>query len=145
MEQILHALASGTTVAELDLTGPSVATALSTLVMQASAPNDDPLMSTPRKLFTPPTAASPSIRQYLTTAQESTGPTYCGALDFLDSQSKFDTVLPPNDRKPISSLRRSNEPASTSDHENPSTHAMNCGMPIDYFQQRHLLGLHRTP
>ncbi len=97
MEQILHALASGTTVAELDLIDPAVATALSTLVMQASAPNDDPLMTTPRKLFTPPTAsfidattASPSIRQYLTTAQESPGPTYCGALDFLDSQSKFD-------------------------------------------------------
>jgi hypothetical protein len=133
MEQILHALASGTTVAELDLTDPSVATALSTLVMQASAPNsEDPLMTTPRKLFTPPTAsfinvttASPSIRRYLTTAQESPGPTYCGALDFLDSQSKFDAVFPPNDRNPISSLRRSNEPASTFDHENPATHAMN--------------------
>jgi hypothetical protein len=118
MAQILSALASGTTVAELDLTDPSIATALSTLVMQASATNDDPLMATPRKLFTPPSAsfvdtttASPSIRRYLTTAHESTGPTYCGALDFLDSQSKFDAVFPPNDRKPISSLRRSNEPA----------------------------------
>jgi hypothetical protein len=132
MEQILHALASGTTVADLDLTDPSVATALSTLVMQASAPTDDPLMTNPRKLFTPPTASfidatttSPSIRRYLTTAQESTVPTYYGALDFFDSQSKFDAVFPPNDRKPISSLRRSNEPASTFDRENPATHVMN--------------------
>jgi hypothetical protein len=131
MEQLLQALASGTTVAELDLTDPSVATALSTLVMQASAPNDDP-MATPRKLFPTPSAsapdtttASPSIRRYLTTAHESTGPTYCGALDFLDSQSKFDAIFPPNDRKPISSLRRSNEPATTFDHDNPATHAMN--------------------
>jgi hypothetical protein len=38
MEQLLQALASGTTVAKLDLTDPSVATALSTLVLQASAP-----------------------------------------------------------------------------------------------------------
>jgi hypothetical protein len=133
MEQTLHALASGTTAAGLDLTDPSVATALSTLVMQSSAPNDDPLMTTPRKLFTRATAsfidatsASPSIRRYLTTAQESTGPTYCGALDFLDSQSKFDAVFPPNSNcKPISSLRCSNEPASTFDHENPATHAVN--------------------
>jgi hypothetical protein len=82
MEQLFQALASGTTVAELDLTDPSVATALSTLVLQALAPNDDP-MATPRKLFPPPSAstpdtttASPSIRRYLTTAHESTGPTY---------------------------------------------------------------------
>jgi hypothetical protein len=61
----------------------------------------------------------------LTTAHESTGPTYCGALDFLDSQSKFDAVFPPNDRKPISSLRCSNEQATTFDHDNPATHAMN--------------------
>jgi hypothetical protein len=131
MEQLLQALASGTTVAELDLTDPSVATALSTLVLQASAPTDDP-MATPRKLFPPPSAstpntttASPSIRRYLTTAHKSTGPTYCGALDFLDSQSKVDAVFPPNNRKPISSLRRSNEPATTFDHDNPATHAMN--------------------
>jgi hypothetical protein len=102
MAQILSALASGTTVADLDLTGPSIGTAPSTLVMQASATNDDPLMATPRKLFTPPSAsfvgtttASPSIRRYLTTAHESTGPTYGGALDFLDSQSKFDAVFRP--------------------------------------------------
>jgi hypothetical protein len=65
---------------------------------------------------------SPSICRYLTTTQDSFSPTY---WDFLDSQSKFDAVFPPNDRKAISSLRCSNDPTSLLDPKNPATHAMN--------------------
>jgi hypothetical protein len=131
MVKLLRALASGTTVAELDLTDPSVSSALATLAQQASTPHGTTPITTPRKLFDTPAScsiighASPSICRHLTTAQDSSSPTYCGALDFLDSQSKFDAVFPPNDRKPISSLRRSNDPTSLLDPENPATHAMN--------------------
>jgi hypothetical protein len=116
MAQLLSALASITTVTELDLTNPSIAITLATLAQQASDPNNTTPLTTPRKLFNHPTPgsivghASPSICRYLTTAQDSSSPTYCGALNFLNNQSKFDAMFPPNDRKPISSLHRSNDP-----------------------------------
>jgi hypothetical protein len=61
MEQILRALASGTTLADLDLTDPSVATAISKLVMQASGPNDDPLLATPPSCLLRPRHPSPTL------------------------------------------------------------------------------------
>jgi hypothetical protein len=46
-------------------------------------------------------AASPSIRKYLTNLASLQDPSFCGSLDFLDTQSLFDTVFPPLARRPI--------------------------------------------
>jgi hypothetical protein len=120
----------GTTVTKLDLTNPSMATALATLAQQVSDPDNTTPLTTPRKLFNQPTTlsivghASPSICRYLTTAQYLSSPMYCGAFDFLNSQSKFDAMFQPNNCKPISSLCRSNGPTSLLEPKNPATHAM---------------------
>jgi hypothetical protein len=107
---IVSALARGGTVGDLDLTDPIVAAALAAIITKATAAPANTAPSTPaRRLFghspSSPDVTSPSIRQYLTNADTSANPTFCGPLDFLDHQLLFDGVFPPLDRHPIGSIQ----------------------------------------
>lgn len=149
MAQLPSTLAYRTTIAKFDLTNPILAT----LIKKALAPEDALLLAIPHHLFnilTPSSTnntASPSIRRYLTTTQQSSGPTFCGALNFLDNQLKCTDMLPPNDHMPVGPLHILSEPASTVGCENLATHTMNlfttkCHLII---QPCEILGLHWTP
>ena len=61
--------------------------------------------------------ASPSICRYLTTAATFAQPSFCGSLNFLDTQSLLDAVFPPLNRTPIFPLSiTSNQPFTVSRH-----------------------------
>ena len=108
MSAIRDVFATGGDPAALDLSDPSVISALASIVKTSTADKDLNEIFTPgsarRQLFSEPQpspAASPSIRRYLTTATSSAQPSFCGTLDFLDSQILFDSVFPTIDRKPL--------------------------------------------
>jgi hypothetical protein len=107
---IVSAFAKGGTIGDLDLDDPTVAAALASIITKATAAPVATTPSTPsRRLFAnsspSPDVTSPSIRPYLTGADTSANPTFCGQLDFLDNQALFDSVFPPLDRHPIGSLQ----------------------------------------
>ena len=119
---IRKAFASGGDPSSVDLTDPLVLNALTSIIKTSTADKElDTLFSpgsTKRQLFasgssgSTTAAASPSIRRYLTTAASSAQPTFCGPLDFLDSQCSFDSVFPPASRIPIFSLLVTPHPSS---------------------------------
>ena len=104
--------ASGGNPSQLDLSSPLMLKALTSIVNTSTdrQPTGDVFTPLRRNLFPGDAAhqsASPSVRRYLTNAASATLPSYCGPLDFLDSQAHFDNVFPSSDRQPIYSLRTS--------------------------------------
>ena len=102
MANIRKLFATGGNIASLNLTSPKIVAALASIIRNTSSSAS----STKRQLF--PTdasstlpAASPSIRRYLTTAAASDNSSFCGSLNFLDTQLLFDAVFPPLLRQPI--------------------------------------------
>ena len=100
---------SGGNPPQLDLASPLILKALTSIVNTSSKRPPSPGVFTPgpirRTLFPGTTtqhSASPSVCYYLTNAASSVLHSYCGPLDFLDSQALFDNVFPPTDRKSIS-------------------------------------------
>ena len=115
---IVSLLASGRSIYDLDLSDPSITAALAAIVTNSSpVATPDAHLATPnRRLFDtkpcPVATTSPSIRRHLTNADRSADPTFCGALDFLDSQPLFDAIFPHLDRKPIGSLHSFDTPSA---------------------------------
>jgi hypothetical protein len=118
MKDVRKVFADSGDPTKLDLTEASVVRALASIVKTSTADQDLNDIFTPdsarRQLFANDSSnkpqASPGILRYLTTATASAHPSFCGTLDFLDSQALFDAVFPALDRKPIPTLHR---PAST--------------------------------
>jgi hypothetical protein len=100
MTSVRNIFARGGGIDQLDMSSPRIVQALAAIIHTPANPN------TPRQLFpiggnSPLPAASPSIRRYLTSAASTPTSSFCGPLDFLDSQISFDALFPPLDRKPV--------------------------------------------
>jgi hypothetical protein len=103
------ALASGASIASLNLADASVTQALAALLSGAAGQPPSTPTSTARRLnyadgsASAPPPPSPSVRRHLANATGQSQ-TFRGALDFLDCQSFFDTLFPSTNRTPIGSL-----------------------------------------
>jgi hypothetical protein len=99
-------------VSDLNLADPQIIKALTSIINISTADKEIDAMFTPgstqRQLFPDHRSApatSPGIRRYLADASSIVLPTFCGPLNFLDSQALFDSVFPVTNRKPIIALR----------------------------------------
>jgi hypothetical protein len=108
-DQIAAALNAGTELANIDTTGPIRTAALASLISPPTLGQTTPAAYStpvPVRLFPATTPASfasvsPGLRRFLVNGPTPSAFTFCGALDFLNTQAAFDATFPPLDRKPL--------------------------------------------
>jgi hypothetical protein len=100
---------------DINFEDPAVLAALKSIIKISTADKEIEEAFTPRstkrQLFPPAgnstlAAPSPSIRRYITNASSFDAPSYCGPMNFLDSQHVFDVVFPTSNRSPIFTISK---------------------------------------